>query len=334
MRLWRLLSLSLLVACGGNSPPASAPLPTVVDMGGPKLTHPQLVSITYSDDGDAAALADFARWIVGSQWLAQVGADYGIGAGTVLATVALTTAAPDTTSDIAIVTSLYDGIDSGTLPTPAGGDFSDTLYMVHFPAHTTIKDPGQQSCTDYLAYHANARRNGREISYAVVATCPGGLANVGTLESREVAASHEFIEAATDAIPANNPGWLVSDPTSAWQTLGGEVADLCERGDDSHDWVESGFTVQRIWSQSRAGKGEPCIPIPSPAPVFFTLDASPPGLRRVAVGGTTRYQLAVHGSAVDLEAFSDTQGVSVKLGAAQLHDGDSTTVDVTLPASL
>ena len=61
--------------------------------------------------------------------------------------------------------------------------------------------------------------------------------------------SHEIIEAATDPIPGNNPAFQVTDPSNSWIALGGEVADLCSRGDDSRAFREAGFVVTRSWSK-------------------------------------------------------------------------------------
>ena len=51
-----------------------------------------------------------------------------------------------------------------------------------------------------------------------------------------------------------------------WAFLGGEVGDLCVsyRGDDSY--TESGYVVQRSWSnKAAAASHNPCVPAPDPS---------------------------------------------------------------------
>src|SRR5208282_5362572 len=54
----------------------------VPDNGGPVIAAPVLVSITYSDDSNRATEEAFDAFIVTSNWLATVGPEYRIGAGT------------------------------------------------------------------------------------------------------------------------------------------------------------------------------------------------------------------------------------------------------------
>src|SRR5580698_11459314 len=51
------------------------PFPTVPKNGGPTITTPVLETLTYADDAHAADERGWAAWVVGSRWLAQVGAD-------------------------------------------------------------------------------------------------------------------------------------------------------------------------------------------------------------------------------------------------------------------
>ena len=48
------------------------------------MAHPQIVPMFYANDADTATLTSFSQWIVTSQWLQTVGADYGVGTGSVL----------------------------------------------------------------------------------------------------------------------------------------------------------------------------------------------------------------------------------------------------------
>ena len=131
----RLLTLAcsvLLASCGdsGSAPPL---LPEVIEHGGPVMAHVQLVPIFFADDTDAKALASFSQWIVTSQWLQAVGADYGVGTGSVPMAVDQVEPAPATIDDTAIVDLLYRGLADGSMPKPA--DLASVLYMVYFPGH-------------------------------------------------------------------------------------------------------------------------------------------------------------------------------------------------------
>jgi hypothetical protein len=170
---WLASLMSCLVAAscgGGGSSAAPDLLPDVAPHGGPVLAHVQLVPIFYSNDGDAAMLTSFSQWIVGSQWLKAVGADYGVDTGSVLKAVQRTDPAPAMIDDAGIVNLLYAGLADGTLPTPPGGP-ADALYMIWFPATTTITAGTDRSCEAFGGYHNSARRGGVELAYAVIAAC-------------------------------------------------------------------------------------------------------------------------------------------------------------------
>ena len=86
--LRRLPSIALCLAiagCGGDG--SNSPLPEVSHRGGPVMAHPVLVPILFAGDGEAGELTQFSKWIVGSQWLTAVGAEYGVGSGSVLGPV-------------------------------------------------------------------------------------------------------------------------------------------------------------------------------------------------------------------------------------------------------
>ena len=93
--LLKLAPCLLIASCGGDGS-GSTPtlLPDVVDHNGPVLAHVQLVPIFFTGDADVAALTSFSQWIVGSEWLKAVGADYGVGTGSVLQVVQRPGAAP------------------------------------------------------------------------------------------------------------------------------------------------------------------------------------------------------------------------------------------------
>lgn len=332
--------LMVLTGCHAADPVGSAPvapLPRVVDLGGPRMAHPQLVAIFFQDDPDLAELTRFTHWVVGSSWLRAAGAEYGIGAGSVLGVVTWPRPAPAATTDDALAELLFRGVADGTLPRPTTGDLGDVLYVVHLPAQTVVTTEHEISCVEFAGYHEAERRRGVELVYAVVPTCHGFFAGATDLEARELATSHEIIEAATDPFPAARPAFQVSDPTSPWLALGREVGDLCARGDLSTAWSEAGFVAQRSWSNVAAATGDPCVPVATDAPYFNTTMARRT-LLRIPPGGRASIDLTgwATGAVADwaLSAVATTAGgASFALGATRLGPGRHTTLEVAVPAT-
>jgi hypothetical protein len=298
------------------------------------MAQPQLVPIFFSDDPDAATLTSYSQWIVTSTWLHEAGADYGVGAGSVLGIVHRTEAAPDAITDTQIVDLLFQGLAAGTLPEPAGGSLGETLYIVNLPSHTVVTAQFEKGCVDFGGYHASARRNGVELAYAVIPTCPGFHRGLTDVEIREIATSHELIEAATDPLPSNHPGFQLRDPTSPWLALGDEVGDLCTRGDATDVWHEAGFVAQRSWSNASADVGDPCVPVPTDAAYYGVL-ATGVNVPRVAPGGHVAVVLAGWAHAPILDWPITVQGAKageavLTLAAHEIGAGKSTTLDVAV----
>ena len=284
---WLAMLGCTVAACGDPAP--RSPLPQLADRGGPVMAHPALVPIFFADDPDSAALTAFNQWIVGSQWLAAVGAEYGVGSGSVLGAVQLSTAAPAAITDREIVDLLYARLADGTLPAP-GAAPGNVLYEVYFPVGTVVSFADGKSCGAFGGYHDSARRGGVELAYAVLPSCPGFVSDHTALEIRELVSSHELIEAATDPIPSNHPAFQLEDPISPWRALGEEVADLCVRGDRSATWPEAGFVAQRSWSNAAAAAGtDPCVP--GPLTPYFTVSAELGSIPRIAAGKARLIQL-------------------------------------------
>lgn len=329
--------VGLLGCAEHHGPPPVPSLPAVEDFGGPKLAHPQLVPIVYADDTAADALISYHQWLVSSRWLTAVGAEYGVGAGAVLGSVRDPANAPNQISDQQIVDSLYARIAAGTLPRPTGAGLGDALYVVMFPSHTVVSSPDGLSCRNFNGYHNSARRGGVELAYAVIAACPGNSLGVTDLELRELTISHEVIEAATDPIPQQYPGFQLRDPTTPWRAFGIEVADLCVRGDAGDVWREAGNVAQRSWSNAAAAVGEPCIPAPSAAP-YFNVFPNVHSIPRVGLQHYTTIDL-VGWSTGEVGTWSlavsniDAGTAKLRLGATELKPGATTTIDVGIPAT-
>lgn len=330
-------SLALLAcvfaACGDSPRP---PLPQIDDRGGPVMAHPALVPIFFAGDPDVDALTAFSQWIATSQWLAAVGAEYRVGSGSVLGVVRLAAPAPAAIADGEILDLLFAGLADGTIPQPAAGE-PGVLYMVHFPAHTVVTDRGATSCIDFGGYHASARRGGVELAYAVLPSCPGFIAGEPDLAIRELVSSHELIEAATDPVPVNHPGFSIKDPISPWLVLGAEVADLCTRNDASGAWAEAGFVAQRSWSNAAAAAGiDPCVP--GQQTPYFTVAAALRSVPRIPPGKSRSMDLTgyISGAGDDFvwqigSAPLGNDEVALTLSRDTLHAEQTATLIVGVP---
>ena len=212
---------------------AHAPYPQVPNNGGPTMSHPQVVLITFSDDPSRAVLEDATRWLVGSSWVATVGAEYGIASASAIMNELGTTAPTTVLSDGDVAAMIAQGIQDQTIFSPTGGDYSNEVYMVAFPANSA--EAGSR-CTNANGWHNDALLSvalpdagpvRSVMSFAVVLDCAVSAGGRYTdVEYEEMAISHEFIETATDPQPnalagANaRPGYVIEIPpvgaVSAW----------------------------------------------------------------------------------------------------------------------
>ncbi|MEP7124763.1 MAG: hypothetical protein ABJE95_27795 [Byssovorax sp.] len=330
---------------GGTFAAAHEPFPQVPNRGGAILPHAQVVTVTFANDARAPTFESFAKWIVGSKWLTTVGAEYGIGAGAVAGVAHRPETPPAKLTSDDIETYLANGVADKSIPSPAApATLADALYLVYYPATTAITTTFvngiiKHSCTDFVAYHGEVHHAGLDFSYAVVPDCAAVLPSLSALESFEVFASHEFIEAVTDALPITKPAWqLVPDPESAWFTsfqFEVETGDLCEyQNSYAH---EAGFAAQRSWSNlAAAAGGDPCLPVEPPVP-YFNTTATPDAVVHAKPGTTVDYTLKGWSTAPVSSwslglSKSGTLSVTTKFSGTKLNNGQTATLHVTIPA--
>ncbi len=321
------------------------PLNVVTTQGGITLDHMQLVVVTYADDTRRATAEALGRWIVGSDWLTDVGAEYGIGTGSFLGAVERTDNAPDALTDVDIQTYLATGVQNGSLPVPPGGDTREVLYVVYVPAHTTVTlsapdGSTQTSCTDFGAYHGEDTVTGVDFAYAVVPACTYPYLTDRThVESQEVAASHEIIEAALDPRDITDPAYLLpTTALTAWNAIGGELADLCSL--PSELVRDDGFALQRVWSNAAAmaGNRDPCVPVPVGTGYYYAVAATNGDTAHTVPGGSVTFNLQAWstGPVPDWQlAATTTDAVmpTFAYGQPSVNNGQTTTFTVTLPSS-
>jgi hypothetical protein len=326
-------------------PAAHPPYPQIPTGGRAVLANPEAVVITYADytnpdTANRAAIESFMTSLVQSSWLGAVGADYGVGLGTV-DLVELSTNAPGADTDPSEVTNeLCSLIESPPANFPQPN--ANTVYFFFYPSTTSFTDG---SCVNYGGYHyftsgfADPACN--DVVYAVVPDCavsPTGI-DLTDLGQVEGATSHELIEAATDPIFASGgaSGYVISDPNDPYGLygVGGEVGDVCV-----FNYMQQPFgVVQRIWSNTAAAAGtaSPCIPEANEP--FFTATVSPETLQ---IGSGTTFQFTVTGWSDQATApflvypYSDsappTSQITFSMDTYRFTNGQQGTLSVTVPA--
>lgn len=257
--------------------PAPFPAPPVaVDSGGPVLASPKIVPVYFSNDDASvdATLVDFTTKIGSTTYWTAL-SEYGVGPATCGSSVALVEAAPSTIDDSAIQTWLAGKLDANDPAWPAAD--ANTVYVLFYPATTTITIGGASSCSAFGGYHnsvqLDASHGSQNVAYAVLPRC-ATFGSLTGLDAGTAAASHELVEAATDPYPNVSPAYAqVDGPDLAWALTfgGGEIGDLCAQQTSSFTKFADlpSYTVQRFWSNTSAAAGhDPCVPS-LPGEVYF-----------------------------------------------------------------
>lgn len=252
--------------------PPAPHMPLLDYLGGAILSSVQIVTVTFTSDNAQVVqrMQLLGDTITQTPWWTASTSEYCIlpqkttciGKGSSGGHVVLNEAPPQSLVDTddgngsTVVSFIQSHIESGAFPAPG----SQILYAIHFPPGTSIKFGNSNSCSNFGAYHYSfpfvPKGGGTpvETAYAIMPRC-GGEPYLAT------ATSHEFIEAATDAHPGKDRGWVMQDPS--FPLLGDENGDLCDHpwGGVFETYVESSFTVQRGWSNASALAGhDPCVP--------------------------------------------------------------------------
>ncbi len=304
------------------------------------------------DTTTTASLADFVNKVGATQYWKAAVTEFGVGPAASATPIQLTSAdnPASTIDDSAIQTWLAGKLDADDPAFPKPD--ANTVYAIFYPAGITItlggggggggggdagaddggaddggpeggasvdagpSFPPQASCTSFGGYHSNiqldASHANLNVAYAVVPRC-ATFGPLSGLDAVTGAASHEFIEAATDPYPQTLPAYAqVDDAHIYWMSVlgGGEVGDMCAQFDGSFTKFAElpDYTVQRTWSNKAVTAGEdPCVPA-LPGSVYFNaapvLDSIPITIfgQTVNVDGDT---IAVGQSkSVELDLFS------------------------------
>jgi hypothetical protein len=316
------------------------PIPQIDYSGGAIIDHVKVVTVTFTGDIHKSSLRYFDHMLASSDWWKQTAEGYCVDAGSHAGCVGGGTASapeggawrpdgstddagdgfldvelaydlPSSITDAQIQTWLAQHIAAGDFPTPD----AQTVYMLYFPQTTSIEAPLNQgaSCVQFGGYHDSVPvtfdGGGVEVAYAVLPFCDYGQGETVNFQQVTLAASHELAEAVTDPHPLGTVAFNL-DSNDAWVGAlsygGGECGDMCTYvADPTYD--ESGYTVQRIWSnQAAAQSKQPCQPFPLPyfAAALRTSSQKIPPDNHVSDG----YVLLRRGQSVDVVAdvFSET----------------------------
>jgi hypothetical protein len=248
-------------------PAVHHPLPLLAYSGGPLVTSPKVVTVTFVGDPLRDELRQFDDAIVASDWWKTVAHGFGIDPGGSGGYADL----PDTVSGKTfdnkadIQPWIQDQVTQSALPRPD----ASTIYAIYYPASTKIKLDANMSCADFFGYHdsAEVRVGGQvlQVPYAVLPHCSVGTPQEDK-DNLTVSTSHELIEAVTDPAPNSGGGWYMSS-NDAWSgPQGGETADLCE----SRAVMNVGpWAVTTAWANDAAqASRDPCQPSP-PNEIYF-----------------------------------------------------------------
>jgi hypothetical protein len=310
---------SVVHDAGGHDAPADVPttagypaahpaMPQVISLGGPVMTSPKFVIITFAGDALAPQIDAFADAVAASKtYWSGTTAEYGVGpvASVVHISLAETPAATLTDSEVqAFLAGELSGPDAGTLeggapwPQPDG----ETVYMIYYPDGVSVTAASGTTCDQFYGYHEDFALSGSiYVTYSVVARCPP-FPMTTAIDSITAIASHELIEATTDPLVIDKPAYVQPDDAHlAWALpSGGELGDMCATfGNVFYKPSDVPFLVQRTWSnKSAAASHDPCQP-----------DGAVPYFNTAAV--------FTESVAVDSPTFGKfmTQGINIPVGS-------------------
>jgi hypothetical protein len=217
--------------------------PHLTYYGGPVISNPRVVMVLYGSGTYIPEIALSTTPNVETFYTAVVNAGYldwlseyntptqNIGRGTYGGHFQITPSAGNngaTIDDTNIQAELLAQINAGHLPSAD----ANTIYMIHFPAGKSITLAGTAgSCVNggFCAYHGSISHSPTHIYYAVLpdftAGCHTGCGTGTDFQNTCSAASHELVEAMTDADVALATNFA---PPLAWyDQVNGEIGDIC-----------------------------------------------------------------------------------------------------------
>jgi serine protease len=278
-------------------------------------------------------------WLTEYNTPASGGTNQHIGRGSFAAQVSIT---PSTTSstidDTRIQSEIAAQIDAGHLPAPttdAAGNVN-TYYAVFFPHGKTITQGGSSSCVSggFCAYHGTFTRNGQHVYYGVHpdmqsgSGCDLGCGNGAVFANQSSVASHELVEAVTDA--EVGLATVLGPPLAWYDNTNGEIGDICNAQQGAivgGDGVT--YTVQKEFSN----QANNCIVSKTTAGNDFSISASP-GSVSIAQGSSASVSVntaTTSGSTqtVNLAVAGAPSGMTATLTPTSVSSGQSATLAIS-----
>jgi len=238
-----------------------------------------------------------------------------------------------TITDASIQAEIAAQISSGVLPAPS----DNQIYMVNFPSGKTITQGGASSCVagGFCAYHGTFKIGTQNVYYGVLPALTGGCATgcgAGTtFQNQQSVASHELIEAVTDA--EVGLATVIGPPLAWYDATNGEIGDICNGQQGTFTGTDGNtYTIQQEFSNQQSD----CITTRSVSTTpDFSVAVSPasttvaPGASATVTVSTTR----INGSSqtVALSVSGLPSGVTGSFSPASVTAGGSSTL--TLAAS-
>jgi hypothetical protein len=250
--------------------PAFKPnVPQVISHGGPTLTNPRIVTITWDGDVNREAYEAFGDGLGATKYWKDNTAEYGVGQvvsgpqNHVHIHDAMTTIGDDQIDEM-IRTAIKDTVASGW---PVADQ--QTIYNVYLPPNA-LRFGTNDACNFGIGgYHTDSlidptNDQSPEFMYAININCPAKW-DVHTVT---LIASHEIVESVTDPFPSTHAAYVgFDDDHLAYDMLNqfqDEVGDACEffKSSEYVGGASFPFGLQRNWSNQSAAAGHsPCVPL-------------------------------------------------------------------------
>jgi hypothetical protein len=274
-----------------------------------------LVPVFFADEDTSyePQLIDFVNKIGATDYWTAISSEYGVGPATSGTPVVLTEMAPTTIDDSAIQTWLAAKLNGDDALWQAPD--ANTVYILHYPAGSTITLQGEHSCSEFGGYHnsitLDAAHGSLPVAYAVLPQC-GDFGNLKGVDAVTGAESHEIIEASTDPYPETTTAYGQVDNAHLYWLFalgGGEVGDMCAQF--RHVFTKFPelplYSVQRSWSNQAALAGhDPCVPQPEGEVYFNAAPVLPDNINFTGIGTMKGVKVPVGQSkTIEIDLFSD-----------------------------
>ena len=339
-------------------------LPRIQYQGGAFLRHPRIVTVTFAGDNSdfVSRLEQFGDRITRTPWWHLVAAGYCVGARDCIGdgqpglAVQANDVLPPQIRAVDISALLERDARAGRF----GPLDWNTLILVYLPPGVNLSDAFARYCgAGPHGFHRALRFDGRSVPYAVIPRCDDEAATTTT-------ASHELLEATTNPDnPHRGFAFVRSEANLGFTAAGLEPVDACgliSRGDvqanarqtnareteahrtiahrtNAHRTMESGFVVQRAWSNIAASRGhDPCVPAATLRPYVALVPAQGAVPLRNAgehatislVAAADRPVAEWRVTAIDLASVQGGEPcVEVALDRTQVHPGETVRLTMT-----